>query len=118
MSWGSAGVTLAAEIEGVLVGTLSCVRETRASVRHVAEFGLTVATAARGVGVGRALIEALERWAREMGVSRLELSVFQGNERARGLYSALGYLDEGLEKRKVRFPEGEIDVIRMAKLLG
>jgi len=114
--WGPNGVTLVAEVAGRVAGQLHCTRSGGSRTRrHVAGFGITVARDARGIGVGRALLQALETWAREHGVTRVELGVFAGNERAYGLYRSLGYIEEGTERRGARFPEG--DVVRMAKLL-
>lgn len=47
--------------------------------------------AARGSGVARALIEAMEAEARSLGEDRLGLWVFQGNPGARDMYRHLGY---------------------------
>ena len=52
---------------------------------------IVVAPAARGRGVGRALLAAAERWAREQGYRMLTLNVFLKNEKARALYEDLGY---------------------------
>lgn len=115
--WSPAGVTLIAEVEREPAGVLGASRSTRGAGRHTAEVGITVGRRYRGVGVGTALMRAVESWAREFGVSRLELRVFPSNERARRLYGGLGYHEEGVEVRAARFPEGDVDVIRMAKLL-
>lgn len=57
---------------------------------------LAVAAEAEGQGVGRALLEAAERWAREQGLGMLTLNVFAGNTRARKVYERLGYAPETL----------------------
>jgi RimJ/RimL family protein N-acetyltransferase len=67
--------------------------------------------------VGRALLEAVESWAREQGVTRITLGVFPENERARKLYASMGYEEEGVMRAAARFPEGHRDVLDMAKLL-
>ena len=46
----------------------------------------------RGRGHGRAIMEAAEDLAREMGASSLGLNVFGGNAVARALYESLGYV--------------------------
>jgi RimJ/RimL family protein N-acetyltransferase len=118
LGWGKVGVSLVAEVDGAVVGQLTVSRGTRPTTTHRAEFGITVASGARGQGVGRALLEVLETWAREYGVDRIELGVFEGNDRARGLYTAMGYAQEGVETAGVRFPEQDVDVVRMYKLLS
>jgi ribosomal protein S18 acetylase RimI-like enzyme len=62
--------------------------------RHTHISVLAVAREAEGKGVGRALIEHAERWARERGHARLTLSVFEANERARHLYERTGFETE------------------------
>jgi ribosomal protein S18 acetylase RimI-like enzyme len=46
---------------------------------------------ARGRGLGRAAMLALEDEARDQGLERISLNVFGGNSIARGLYVSLGY---------------------------
>ncbi|MCA1832463.1 MAG: N-acetyltransferase family protein [Actinomycetota bacterium] len=119
LGWESRGAWLVAELGGMLVGMVTIHRGDRASIRHTAEFGITVAADARDIGIGRALIEAMERWAREQGIIKVCLRVFVNNERAKSLYEKLGYEIEGVERRQVRFPDGEeIDTMLMAKFLA
>lgn len=54
-----------------------------------------VADAARGSGLGRALVEEVLRRARERGCGRVELDVDVVNAPARRLYEALGFRDKG-----------------------
>jgi RimJ/RimL family protein N-acetyltransferase len=115
LSWGATGVSLVAEVDGAVVGQLTCERGVRAVTRHSAEFGITITAPARGIGVGRAMLKTLESWAREFGVTRIALGVFPHNERALTLYRSLGYEEEGVERAGMKFPEGEQDVIRMSK---
>ena len=58
-------------------------------VGHVTD--IIVARAGEGRGVGRALLEAAERWGEERGYPWLTLHVFAGNDRARRLYERVGY---------------------------
>jgi RimJ/RimL family protein N-acetyltransferase len=119
LGWEARGAWLVAEIDGAVVGIISVQRGDRTSIRHTAEFGITVAAEARDMGVGRALIAAMEEWAREQGIVKISLRVFTNNPRARALYEKLGYEPEGIERRQVRFPDGEeIDTMLMAKFLG
>lgn len=56
---------------------------------HIAD--VIVAPEGEGRGVGRALMEKGEEWARNRGFRWLTLSVFAQNLRARELYERLGY---------------------------
>ncbi len=47
-------------------------------------------------GVGKALAQTCEQWAREQGYRILSLATGAANERALGFYRHLGYLDEDI----------------------
>ena len=55
---------------------------------------LAVAERAAGRGIARQLMTAVEAWAAERRMARVELSVFAVNARARGFYEHLGYRAE------------------------
>ncbi|QAU23344.1 GNAT family N-acetyltransferase [Dyella sp. M7H15-1] len=65
---------------------------------HISD--LAVAPRHEGQGVGKALIEHAEEWARKHQCQLVTLAVFPGNERARALYEAAGY---------------NVDLLRLAK---
>ena len=52
---------------------------------------LAVEKWAEGKGVGSALLDACEQWARDRGSDRLTLSALVTNSRARGIYERRGY---------------------------
>jgi ribosomal protein S18 acetylase RimI-like enzyme len=54
-----------------------------------------VSPAARGRGVGDALLAEVERWARATGAILLRLDVSDGNEAASGLYERNGFVFTG-----------------------
>ncbi|MEZ5283598.1 MAG: GNAT family N-acetyltransferase [Vicinamibacterales bacterium] len=57
---------------------------------------LAVSADAEGQGVGTALIEAAESWARQRGSDRLTLNTLADNTRARELYGRRGFVVESL----------------------
>ncbi len=57
--------------------------------------GMWVSPTARGRGVGRLLVGAVEGWALEQGAGRLVARVFDDNAPAIGLYAALGFTADG-----------------------
>lgn len=59
--------------------------------RFVLVSDLAVSEAWRGRGVGPLLIDAAIGWARDRGVSEIELGVFEFNESAIGFYEHLGF---------------------------
>jgi GNAT superfamily N-acetyltransferase len=54
----------------------------------------------RGRGLGRAAMQLVEDEARRLGLSRVELNVFGGNDAARGLYRSLGYQESAVSMAK------------------
>jgi GNAT superfamily N-acetyltransferase len=52
---------------------------------------IVVAKSARGQGVGRALLAAAERWAKDAGYALITLNVFMDNRDAARVYEAAGY---------------------------
>jgi RimJ/RimL family protein N-acetyltransferase len=113
------GALFVAELEdGDLVGRLSLMRDSHPSSKHVADLGLMVASGHRRRGIGTRLMTAAEGWAREAGVTKLELHVFPHNAPAIALYEGLGYTHEGLRLRHYERADGGFsDVILMAKQL-
>ncbi len=101
-----------AETGEELAGELSAKRIPLIRLRHNAYLGLGVAPNWQGVGVGRALMEAVidwAKWTREVdppGVLRLELCTISDNFRAIALYESLGFVLDGRRERKVRDPDG------------
>ena len=110
---------LVAEAHGAIVGRLSISRDPHPSSAHVADVGLMVAASHRRHGVGAALLDGAERWARGAGISKLELHVFPHNAPAIALYEKAGYAREGYRRRHYRRPDGRfVDAVLMAKQLA
>ncbi|MDR8412126.1 GNAT family N-acetyltransferase [Nonomuraea sp. 3-1Str] len=55
---------------------------------------LVVRAGAERIGVGRALMNAAESWARAHGLRRVTLETGAANVRARSFYQGLGYAEE------------------------
>jgi GNAT superfamily N-acetyltransferase len=62
---------------------------------------LVTSEVAEGRGVGTALIQACEQWAREQGYRILALSTGAANRRALGFYRHLGFRDEDVKLVKL-----------------
>lgn len=103
-----------AEDDGAVVARLSVARDPHSSSRHVADLGLMVAATHRRRGIGNALLEQAVAWAREAGVTKLELHVFPWNEAAIALYESFGFEREGLRRRHYRRDGDYVDAILMA----
>jgi RimJ/RimL family protein N-acetyltransferase len=107
-----------AEADGTIIGRLSIARDAHPASDHVADVGLMVDRGHRRVGAGTALMVEAERWARQVGVRKLELHVFPYNQAAIALYEGLGYEREGFRRRHYRRGAELVDAILMAKELA
>jgi RimJ/RimL family protein N-acetyltransferase len=88
-SQGAIGATFFAEDEGGVVGLVGCHRRSANAVELVS---MWVAPTARGLGGGRALVDAVLDWA---GDDPVELWVTRGNEPAQRLYERCGFVTTG-----------------------
>jgi RimJ/RimL family protein N-acetyltransferase len=109
---------LVAEVPDGIIGRLSIARDPHPGSAHVADLGLMVAHGYRRRGIGRALMQAGEAWAREVGIRKIELHVFPYNVAALTLYESLGYEREGLRRGQFRRGPEYLDAILMAKELA
>lgn len=88
-------VFLVARIDGEIVGTVQLHACWAPNQPHRADIAkLIVHRRARGKGLGRALMEAVEREAEDVGYSLLVLDTRRGCE-AEGLYRKLGWTEAG-----------------------
>lgn len=108
---GAGGATLftlvAADGDGI-VGALTCERETRRQVQHVAHLiGMMVADSHQGRGIGRALLsDAITRLRALPLLAQVTLSVTATNHAAIGLYERHGFARYGCLPDAIRLPDG------------
>jgi len=91
---------LVAEHDGAVVGwaALSPVSD-RCCYEGVGDVSVYVAQAARGAGVGRALLEALVERSEQAGYWTLNAGVFPENEASLRLHKACGFREVGVRER-------------------
>lgn len=94
--------SLMAFADGRPVGLANCFTgfSTFAARPLVNIHDLVVDEGHRGKGIGRALMQAVEVEAAQRGALKVTLEVLSGNERAKALYSALGYESYALDPEK------------------
>lgn len=91
---------LAAVRDGAVVGwTAVSPTSTRHCYRGVVEHSVYVDVAARGQGVGRALLDALAEEAPKHGIWTIQTSILAGNAASLGLHAACGWRVVGTRER-------------------
>jgi RimJ/RimL family protein N-acetyltransferase len=102
---------LLAELDGELAGTLSFSAGKRRRIRHTGEFGISVAQAFWGLGIGGYLLAYLIDWARAGEIVRkINLFVRTDNLPAIHLYEKYGFVREGTQTREFYVRGQFIDV--------
>jgi RimJ/RimL family protein N-acetyltransferase len=117
-SWTEREANLVAVAGDRVVGSLGIARDDHPVTRHVATLGMFVDRGWRGLGVGTALMREALRWARAVGVEKIELTVYPGNETARALYRRFGFVEEGTLVRHSKKAGGYEDEVLMGLWLG
>ena len=88
---------LSAVVEGTLSGFVhASIQRVSKTLRHQErQFALiemmAVSAEHRRSGIGRGLVQRVQDWASDKGLSEVELEVYDANRDAIGLYEALGY---------------------------
>jgi ribosomal protein S18 acetylase RimI-like enzyme len=110
------GRYVVAELDGHVIGHAFLDPFEMIANAHV--FRLTVVVHPGHVGrrIGRTLLDDLLAWgATDPRVGKVELLVRATNDRAMHLYRAVGFLEEGRFRQRVRLPDGSfVDDIAMA----
>lgn len=112
-AWTRRSASIVAVHGDLVVGQLAAFRD-KGIQAHTAELGMSVASAYRRRRVGSALIRGAVRWAGEVGIEKLCLSVFPHNTAARELYAKAGFVEEGHRIRQAKLSYGYEDLIDMA----
>jgi ribosomal protein S18 acetylase RimI-like enzyme len=102
-----------AVLDGTPVGMASGVRTDEDGVAEL--ISMWIAPTGRGHGIGDQLMARVEGWARDAEAQILELSVADGNEKARALYLRSGFADTDREGELM--PDGIHHEIVMRKPL-
>ncbi len=103
-------------LDGTVVGWCDIASLERPVFEHAGLLGMGVAAEHRGRGIGRELLRATLENAREMGLTRVELTVREPNARARELYEKAGFAVEGLKRNAVRVDDRYENLLCMAIL--
>jgi len=107
---------LVADNDG-LYGYLIAIGNTSLRNKHSAYLVIGVHQEIRGQGVGTLLFEAVEQWAKTVGITRLELTVVTENKAGVKLYQKSGFEIEGTKRRSLKINNKFYDEYYMSKLV-
>lgn len=111
-------IALVAIHENSIIGFLTCEASRKRKISHVADIGMSVRSDWRNLGVGSAMLEFAENWARSTGkIRKLTLNVFEHNQAARKLYEKMGFVYEGCLTDQIALDGSFQDLLLMAKHL-
>lgn len=108
---------LVAIVNRRLVASADIRRGRQSKNQHTASLGIAVSKAARGVGLGKAIVEDLLRWAQSEGIRKVTLDVFATNASAIALYRQLGFTEEARLKGQVILGGQPVDELVMSRWL-
>ncbi len=99
-----------------MVGNTEITRQGGRS-KHVGTFGISVAKNFRGEGLGKELMRRALEEAPGIGISHVELRVYEGNGPAIQLYAQMGFEEVGRLPEAIRYKDRLVASIMMWKKL-
>ena len=78
-----------------MIGCVSFNGNTARKMKHYGTIGIFVLKEYWGKGMATSLLEKLVCWAKEKGIKKINLDVFENNKRAIKLYEKFGFKLEG-----------------------
>jgi L-amino acid N-acyltransferase YncA len=110
---------LVAEREGAVAGFARLTSYSdRCVYEGIAEYGIYLDPAARGLGLGTVLLNALAAAAEEAGIHKLTAKLFVSNEASLALARRCGFREVGIHQRHGRLDGEWRDVLVVERLLG
>lgn len=107
---------LAVEMEGRLIASGTIIRLSKSKMRHRGNVAVSVLKEFWNLGIGKNILLSLESYAKDLGLSQIELDYYSGNNRARTLYDKIGFTETGKTPNAIILKDGRAyDSIKMVK---
>ena len=100
-----------------LVGFIGITRMGLSKAKHIANFAMGVLNAYKRQHIATRLFEVAEKWLKEKGVYRFEMTVISENAPAVALYKKVGFKKEGLREKSIFMNNQYYDEFYMSKFL-
>lgn len=104
-------------LNGEFAGYIAIIGGPSPRAKYRASLVIGVRKVFYGKNVGSSLMKKAESWAKEIDISRLELTVVENNERAINLYKKMGYSIEGTRSHSLKINDEFVNEYYMGKLL-
>lgn len=107
---------LVVEMEGRLIASGTIIRLAKSKMRHRGNVALAVLKEFWDLGIGKKILLFLEGYAKDLGLSQIELDYYSGNNRARTLFDKIGFTETGKTPNAIILKDGRAyDSIKMVK---
>jgi len=100
-----------------LVGYIALFGGRYRRIRHCAHIVIGILAEYRGKKLGTILFQIAEKWAADVELTRLELTVISDNKAALALYKKMGFEIEGLKKNSLFIDGKYVDEYYMGKAI-
>ncbi len=95
------------EVEGEVVGFMAFRRYDLSRLHHAGSLGMGIRNAYTNQGIGTKLLEYLINWAKKQeGLEKICLGVTSSNQRAIHVYKHIGFIEEGIQRKQVKYEDG------------
>ena len=111
-------VFLVAEADNKLVGFIAAFGGKLIRNKHSAYLVLGILEAYQGQEIATKLFQRIFEWAKEVGISRLELTVIKENIKAFNLYRKMGFVVEGEKVNSLMINGEPVNEYYLYKLIG
>ncbi|PTX59149.1 hypothetical protein C8P63_11394 [Melghirimyces profundicolus] len=111
------GMYAVVKVDGKIVGSARLKRGSKGMSHHTAKFRTWLTPGYRGMGLGKKLMEYTIAWAKAHGIEKINLDVWETNDRAIRLYRKYGFRLEGRRRRQAILNGQYVDEVFMARFL-
>ena len=109
-------IALVAEVNGRVVASSDVAQRTPENPQHshVGVLGIAILKTARGIGLGKVLMDSLLQLSKQAGLKIIILDMFATNNSARRLYEKVGFIEVGKIPKAINQNGKYIDLVRFA----
>ena len=107
---------LVVEMDGKIIASGTIMRLGKIKMRHRGNVAVAVLKEFWNLGIGKKILLCLEGFAKDFGLSQIELDYYSGNKRAMALYDKIGFTETGKTPNAIILKDGRAyDSIKMVK---